>query len=503
MINMSPASLEHMSFAYLEKLRKTSPAWRLLTSPQVPYIASFLFQEFIAQDRRQISGQELINRLDDFIYTVNLDREEAVFTRTGREYLDDWADDRHGWLRKFYPVGHDEPYFDITSQVQKALDWLLSLKQQMFIGTESRLLTVFELLRQIVTGVESDPNQRLAELQRQKDEIEREMALVADGKIALLDETQIKERFWQAMSTAREILSDFRAVEHNFRELDRDLRERIATWDKGKGELLEALFTEQDGISQSEQGRSFAAFWRFLMSSDSQEDFSDTLQRVLELKPIQEMGTIGDSRNIHHNWVQAGTHVQETVATLSQQLRHYVDENYIAEERRINQILREIEGKALSIRNNPPEEWHFEIDGMKPEIRLPLDRPLYTSRTKTEIKDDIIDAGLDDFSAESLYSQVFVDKEKLQNQITYLLRNQDAVSIAQITAEYPMELGLSELVAYLRIADENFSNACQTDDHEDVLWDDKNGKRRRAKIPKIIFAREKIKMTGEVYEPNR
>ena len=490
-INMNTVSAEHMSYAYLEKMRKTNPAWKLLTASLSPYITSFLFQVFIAEDRRQISGQELISRLDDFIYEVNYGQEDAVLTRTGREYLDDWADDQHGWLRKFYPIGQDEPYFDITSQVQKALDWLLSLRQQMFIGTESRLRTVFELLRQIVAGVESDPHQRLADLQRQKDEIEHKMEMVSEGKIDILDETQIKERFWQAMSTAREIVSDFRAVENNFRELDRDLRERIATWDKGKGELLEAIFNEQDGISQSEQGKSFSAFWRFLMSSDSQEDFTDTLNQVLSLEPIQNMGANKDNRNIHHSWVQAGTHVQEIVADLSQQLKNYVDENYIAEEQRINRILREVEGKAIKIRNIPPSDWSLEIDDAKPNILLPMDRPLYTSRIKAEIINDIVDIGSGSFSADSLYSLVYVDKEKLLNQITYLLRSFNSITISQITAEYPLELGLSELMMYFIIADENNLINSQTDEREEVFWKDTDGTVRLAKIPKITFNRQK------------
>jgi len=494
-INTSPA--EHMSFAYLEKLRQVNPAWRLLTSNQSPYIASFLFKIFITEDRRQISGQELISRLDDFIYEVNAGRDDMVFTRTGREYLNDWSDDQHGWLRKFYPVGEDEPFFDITSQVQKALDWLLSLKQQMFIGTESRLKTVFELLRQIVAGVESDPHLRLAELQRQKDEIEQKIRLTEDGKFDVLDETQIRERFWQAMSTAREIVSDFRAVENNFRELDRNLRERIATWDKGKGELLDAIFNEQDGISQSEQGKSFTAFWRFLMSSDTQEDFTDTLNKVLDLDTIQDMGTNKDTRNIHHSWVQAGTHVQETVAALSQQLKNYVDETYIAEEQRINRILREIEGKALKVRNNPPENWCLEIDGLKPDILLVMDRPLYSSRVKPEIKNDIIDVGSDIFSTDSLYSLVYVDKEKLLNQISYLLRTKDSITISQIITEYPLELGLSELMMYLVIADENSFISGQTDEREEIFWEDADGTVRLAKIPKIAFFSKKQRSSIE------
>ena len=225
------------------------------------------------------------------------------------------------------------------------------------------------------------------------------------------------------------------------------------------------------------------------MSSASQEDFADTLERVLQLKPVREMGTGWNSRNIHHDWVQAGAHVQETVAALSQQLRHYVDENYIEEERRINQILREIEGKALSIRNHPPKEWKLEIDAIKPEINLTMDRPLFTPRKRPEISDDIIDVGFEDFSAEALFSQVSVDKEKLKEQIAYLLKTQDIITLSQIIDKYPLELGLSELVMYLVIASESDQTTFQTDCFEEVSWDGENGTTRSARIPMVIFRR--------------
>lgn len=141
---------EHMSFEFLELLRKKNPAWRLLASSQAPFVAAFFYKEFIAENRRQIAEQELISRLENYIYYLNQGRDEANFPRSGREYLEQWANDDHGWLRKFYTPGQDEPHFDITSLAQKAIEWLLSLRQQAFIGTESRLITVFELLHQIV-----------------------------------------------------------------------------------------------------------------------------------------------------------------------------------------------------------------------------------------------------------------------------------------------------------------------------------------------------------------
>ena len=63
------------------------------------------------------------------------------------------------------------------------------------------------------------------------------------------------------MLISRELLSDFREVEHNFRTLDRG-RERIARG-RAKGELLEEIMGERDAIAGSDQGRSFRAFWDF------------------------------------------------------------------------------------------------------------------------------------------------------------------------------------------------------------------------------------------------
>ena len=58
---------EHMSFEFLELLRKKNPAWRLLASPQAPLVAAFLYKVFIAENRRLIAEQELISRLESFI----------------------------------------------------------------------------------------------------------------------------------------------------------------------------------------------------------------------------------------------------------------------------------------------------------------------------------------------------------------------------------------------------------------------------------------------------
>ena len=84
-------------------------------------------------------------------------------------------------------------------------------------------------------GRQSDPQVRIGELQKRRNDIDGEIARILAGDIPLLDDTGLKDRFQQFLQLARELLTDFREEEHNFRTLDRRVRERIALWDVPKG----------------------------------------------------------------------------------------------------------------------------------------------------------------------------------------------------------------------------------------------------------------------------
>jgi Protein of unknown function (DUF3375) len=40
--------------------------------------------------------------------------------KSAEAYLDDWAHDSMGWLRKFYPPGGDEAHFDLSPGAERA-----------------------------------------------------------------------------------------------------------------------------------------------------------------------------------------------------------------------------------------------------------------------------------------------------------------------------------------------------------------------------------------------
>ena len=278
-----------MDYRSLENLRRTNPAWRLLLADHAPMVISFLHKAFVQPNVRAMAEPELTSKLDDHLYALREISGEDAFPKRAEQYLDDWVSDQKSWLRKYYPPNSDEPHYDLTPETERAIDWLAGFEQQQFVAAESRLMMVFDLLVQIVEGTNSDPAARIAELERRKAIIESDIKRAQAGNLPLLDDTQVKDRFLQMAATARGLLGDFRQVEQNFRTLDRAVRERVATWEGGKGALLEEIFSNRDAIASSDQGRSFRAFWDFLMSAERQEKLSSLLEAAFALKPVMAL----------------------------------------------------------------------------------------------------------------------------------------------------------------------------------------------------------------------
>lgn len=484
-----------MSLDYftLDALRAHHPAWRLLRSDHAPLVASFLQRTFVEPNVRVMAAADLAELLEDQLYALRLQLGEAAFPKSALAYLNDWAAADKGWLRKFYKPGTDEAQFDLTPATEKAIAWLVQLSERQFVGTESRLLTLFDLLQQMREGSEADPAKRIAELQRKREEIDAEIARVSAGDVPLLDDTALKDRFQQFAQGARELLADFREVEHNFRRLDRRVRERIALWDGSKGALLEQIMGERDAIADSDQGKSFRAFWDFLLSSRRQEELTALLDRVLGLPAVAALQPDARLRRVHHDWMEAGEHTQRTVASLSQQLRRFLDDQAWLENRRIMDILHGIESKALALRQSPPTGTVMELEEARADIDLPMERPLFTPATKPLIAQVAVQAGDEDIDPSALFDQVVVDKARLTRHLRHALQDKAQITLHELVRTQPLQQGLAELVAYLQLGSEGFRMAVDEHTPEPIAWQAQTLQgepiTRAARLPRVLFTR--------------
>jgi hypothetical protein len=211
---------------------------------------------------------------------------------------------------------------------------------------------------------------------------------------------------------------------------------------------------------------------------------------VAELKPDAR------TRRVHYDWLEAGEHTQRTVAQLSQQLRRFLDDQAWLENRRIMDILRGIETKALALREVPPKGEIMSIADTAASIELPMERRLYTPAIKPLIADIALESGDNEVDAELtkvLYSQVVIDKARLARHIRHALQDRSHVTLWELCEAQPLQHGLAELVAYLQLASDAFKTVVDEETQEAIVWSGEGpgGQEyvKQARLPRVIFVR--------------
>lgn len=273
----------------------------------------------------------------------------------------------------------------------------------------------------------------MTELHRWRDEIDREIIAVESGQVDVLD----------------------------FRALDRSAREQIASWTGGKGELLAELIGDRTVIASSDQGRSFQAFYDFLLSEDRQTEFSELLAHVQNVDAIEADGRL---RAIHHDWSDAAERTQQTVRLISEQLRRFLDDRVWLENRRVLDLVRGI------------------------EIVLPFKRPLHDARQAASVNSLLTPATAEPIDVSELLDQRFVNQTLLAENIRSVVPARGAALLTDIVELFPVEQGIAEIVGYLALDEDDLE--VTLDESEEITIDySTDDLARRARLPKVTVTR--------------
>lgn len=446
-----------LSYEHLTHLKKFHAAWRLLCSDLAPFVISFLYKVFLRANRRSISITDLADELDHFLYILRQKYPLEAPTRSAKEYIEIWSSPETAWLSQRYSGRNDTPEVDLTPDAEKALRWLENLQPRTFVGTESRLLTIFQLLKELNQKIETDPEQLLADLYQKKAEIEEQISSIKQGNATTrLDSTQIKERYYQLDDTANTLLADFRQVEENFRTLDREVREKITLATKTKGDVIDDIFGEQEAISESDQGRSFRAFWEFLIHNDRQYEFEQMLQKVLQEPDIRSLPDKGVLPYFRDFLVEAGNKVYVVNNTMTNQLSRFLADKGRTENKRIVELVAQIEKRGLQMRDYKFSKNFFTMDHLKPSIPMPLSRPLFNPPENTPLLSPETNREHETPELEALnklFDTHSVDENELLDFIEKTLVQKEQISLEEIITLRPIQKGLSELIIYLKIAE--------------------------------------------------
>jgi hypothetical protein len=339
------------------------------------------------------------------------------------------------------------------------MGWLEELHAQPFVGTESRFFSIIQTLRDMVYHSTEDPELRLQQLEQQRDELQRQIDMIYQTG-AVEDRyttTQIKERFFEVCTQARQLLRDFRLIEEKFRTIARSIREAQLTPDARKGSLIEYVLDADSELKASEQGRSFYAFWEFLIAPSRRAELSTLLTSVRHLAEAQSLRSEVDFLQRFPTYlVNAGSQVVRSNSILAEQLRRILDEKQRAEHRRILDLIWQIKQYTQRTLERDEEDGQgfCELEG-PPLVQMPLERPLWEPSQTTTFQQMPEQAPLDsllDIDLTPLHNRFYVDERQLRLHIEKLLTQHERIELTDVLAHYPLQKGLTELLMYYTIA---------------------------------------------------
>ena len=491
-----------LSYDQLEQFKEHSLALRLLRSQHFALLASFFHHAFIATNRRSIPYLELVAMLEQHLFNITDSYGEEKYPKSARAYLDDWINAKGGYLRKYLPQQTDEPECDLLPEVEKVLRWLEEIQGRQFVGTESRLKMLLDLIGELVQGTSEDREAKLHTLRARKAELEQEIIAVELGQDTSFSDTQVRERLLLLANMSRQLLGDFRQVEANFRSLDKETRKTISLRGGHKGEVLDHIFSHQDVIDDSDEGQSFSAFFELLMTPQLRDSMRHNLQQLLG----QEQGKIlvrQDSllSHLYSYLLEAGAKVHGTRQQITDQLRRYIQEQS-QDNRRIIELINQFEALAQQ-RLSPAKSGQPHLDlkaelttlaGMQAVINPIFSRQLYQDKASEHIdsRPELGDA-TDLVDLTPLLAISYIDELQLQRHISQgLLDNGGQVTLAHVIERHPLRYGLDELLTYIKLACEQILPAHIDEQQEQTIsWQPEPELTRTIKIPTITFTRSR------------
>lgn len=476
------------------EILNSSPSVIMLRMKTCNIIVEFLTDVF--DGVMAISYESIHNYLADFLnnHEVEIDEEnDILFSDTYEDkavkYIKKWTDS--GFLTN-YRNEDGEIYYELSSHSSKVLDWLSGLKREEYIGTESKFKSIITQLRELVEYTSEDREKRLQILEDKKLEIEQQIQRLQMGDdVKIFEEYEIVPRFQQVSNSAKELLSDFKDVDDNFKSIIKDIYQKQIDPTLNKGGILQYTFDALDELKSSSQGKSFYAFWEFLLSRDMQDELEQLINNLFST--LQKRDIASDDRflqNMVSYLYESGRKVYQTNDKMAEKLSHIIRENDVARSDAAKRIVQEIKNSLIKISKSKskPEISLSVEDGL--DINIPFERKITFERSEsTEYNLQPENYVLDFDSLNEIgkvFGNVVVDRKIIEHNLREVLKNKGQTTIAEVVSLHPLNQGLPELFAYFCVLNQFSHKTINEGKQEAVIFDE--NQKKRIIIPEIIVS---------------
>jgi hypothetical protein len=448
-----------MPIPELSYLFETAPSVQIIRMRNATWVIPFLFKAFKQENTLSLPEPVLIGLLAEQLRHHSEDIEDLEEARIefgedeesrARKYLFSWVQKR---LLQDFPDEDAVTHYQLSAHSEKLFQWLQSLEKKQFVGTESRFRFLFQTLRDMVEYTEDDTTRRLEELKNRKTEIDKEIKRLEMGfKPEIYTNAQLRERLDWFTRLSHELLGDFREVEDNFKHIHRQIVEQHTRAEVSKGNIVSYAFEAYDSLRKSDQGKSFYAFWDFLVSREGQEEWRELTDQLLQLLQERDITNDGDFvQTIKSLLLQQGRSVYEANDRMAEKLSRIITEKEIARHRRLRRQIGQIKEIALQFMDADPPPCGLALNDPQP-IRMPMERRLNLAERQASpnvkqpanAREKIED--MERFGR--LLGTSHIDRKQLWQKVETVLQLKTTATLAEIIDSAGLDNGVAEVVSY-------------------------------------------------------
>lgn len=480
----------------ISEILNDSPSIALLRLRHRDLIIRFFVLAF-KKDKGSLSSENLYLQLSDYLEYNKLENDDEndihvfdPYETKAKKYIRQWTD--RGFLTN-YRDDNGDVYYELSSHTHKTIDWISSLKKREFVGAESKFKEIFNQLKELVEFTNEDIEKRIEILKNRKTEIEYQIQKLQVGEdVKVFKEFEIIPRFNQITQTAKELLSDFKEVEDNFKNITKDIYQKHADSSLKKSDVLSFTFDALDELKNSHQGKSFYAFWQFLMDRRLQEEWlklTNDLYAILDEKGIDTSDVF--LKGMKNYLYLSGQKVSRANDKMSQKLSRIIRENDSNKKEIAEKLIQEIKLylAAISKHRKQPEISISIESGLL--INIPFEKRLTYEQKEEVIYDSkpmIADINItQSIQIGKLFKQSSIDKKILKKRIKNILNERSQTTLFEVIERNGgIEKGLPELFGYFDIV-KDFTHNFNPDKQCEIMFDIEN--KKSIKVPEIIFVK--------------
>ncbi|WP_367466944.1 DUF3375 domain-containing protein [Snodgrassella alvi] len=465
------------SLAKYRRLYEENKVWKLLRATTAPLILAFIEQVF-SSGQNEISYSQARILLD-----AELEKNHWYADTPAAIYINQWVKD--GWLREM------DNKLTKTDTCEIALRFCQSFDERNINTSASHLRIVQEAVRELVIALNENPEERIALLNQRKAELEKEITIIQTKGINTLSDQQRRERLREIYQLASVLTNDFRYVEDEIRRLDQEIRIKMIEKDNNRGEVLQATMDQEALLAQSDAGSAFESFFQLLCDSNRSTEFKEQLDIILNqisdnyLQPRQRKFL----KRLLQELTQESEHIFQIRRRTEENLKTYIKSGAAQEKRTVDRLITQLEQLAVNFSKNNinlKQATHLILPTGNIEINSPnsicLKEPIaaiqitdITEHTNSVVPSETVLTLLDTIQIKEVADSIY------HNLCTF-----GPLTIAGLVEKKPINFGLEELVAYLRIA--QHIQATDLNEKESIIIQDKQGIQIKATLPKYLLS---------------